>query len=202
MSKGQFFTFEGSEAVGKSSIMSQVSEYLTDRKIPFIQTREPGGTPLAEQMRHIIFHHDDRPSATTELLLMFAARCDHQERVIIPALKQGKIVLCDRYIDSSYVYQSVMHKIPTHLIDHLVQNYVTILPDLCFIIDCPADIAYQRIQKRGAQNINDTLPLQHFETIRQAFISRASNNQQYPYHIIKNIHLHDAVHQITNIIDR
>ena len=199
--KAFFITFEGSEAVGKSTIIQHIADFLNDNAVDFIRTREPGGTNLAEKIRDLIFHETLKPSMMTELLLLFAARRDHIEQVIRPALNAKKIVLCDRYLDSSYVYQSVMNDIPEYIIDNLVTHFIMpTVPDLCFIIDCEGQASFDRIQKRGIENHNDDKSVDYFNRLRNGFLHRSQHNHTYPYVIIHNHNLNQAVSQITDYL--
>ena len=203
LKQGLFISFEGSEAVGKSTIIQKVADFLNDNVVDYVRTREPGGTELAEKIRELIFHDTLRPSMMTELLLLFAARRDHIEQVIRPALCDKKIVLCDRYLDSSYVYQSVMGGIPEIIIDNLVQNFILpSVPDLCFIIDCDAQTSFDRIQKRGIENHNDDKSVDYFNQLRNGFLQRSHNNASYPYVIIENNDLPTAIKQITDYLTK
>jgi dTMP kinase len=198
---GYFITFEGSEAVGKSTLIQKTADFLKDNHIDYIQTREPGGTPLAETIRSLIFSNTDKPSTMTELLLLFAARRDHIEQVIKPALAENKIVLCDRYIDSSYVYQSMVNHIPEQILDNLVNNFIKpIIPNLCFIIDCDGETSYKRIQKRGIENRNDAQSVDYFNTLREGFLKRANTNKDYPYVVINNHNLNESIVKITDYL--
>jgi dTMP kinase len=200
---GLFISFEGSEAVGKSTIIQKIADFLDGFAVDYVRTREPGGTPLAEKIRGLIFHETIKPSMMSELLLLFAARRDHIEQVIRPALNNNKIVLCDRYIDSSYVYQSVMGDIPEIIIDSLVQNFIApTIPDLCFIIDCDAQTSFDRIQKRGIENHNDDKSVAYFNQLRNGFLQRSQNNTAYPYVIIENNTLSKAVTDITDYLTK
>lgn len=203
LSKGIFITFEGSEAVGKSTLIQKIADFLNDNHVDYLQTREPGGTLLAEKIRTLIFDDTLPHSHMTELLLLFAARRDHIEQVIRPALDKNHIVLCDRYIDSSYVYQSLIHNIPETIIDSLVDAFVTpTLPDVCFIIDCDGKTSFSRIQKRGIENRNDDKPIAYFNRLRDGFLKRATHNTLYPYVIIDNTDLNSAVTKITDYLQK
>ena len=196
---GYFITFEGSEAVGKSTLIQKTADFLKDNHIDYVQTREPGGTVFAEKIRNLIFDNSYKPSAMSELLLLFAARRDHIEQVITPALADNKVVLCDRYIDSSYVYQSMMNHIPKSMIDNLVDNFIKpTIPNLCFIIDCSGENSYERIQKRGIENRNDAHSVDYFNTLRECFLERARTNKDYPYVIIQNDNINESVVKITD----
>ena len=110
LNKGLFITFEGPEASGKSSQILLLSKYLKKNKIPFIVSREPGGTDFAEKLRKLILDNKSTIKNLEELLLLMAARSNHINEVIIPNLKKGKIVISDRYADSSFVYQGYVNK--------------------------------------------------------------------------------------------
>lgn len=201
MKNGLFITFEGSEAVGKSTIIQKVADFLQASSCDYIKTREPGGTALAEKIRGLIFQETCRPSNITELLLLFAARRDHLEQVIRPALDNKKIVLCDRFIDSTYIYQSVMNNIPQTLIDMLVDNFVMpTLPNVCFIIDCDAQTSFDRIQSRGIENRNDDKSVAYFHQLRNGFLQRSQQNNAYPYVVVENYNIDTAVKQITDYL--
>ena len=104
--RGKFITVEGGEGVGKSTNIALIAEMLAAAGQSPVRTREPGGTPLAEQIRHLLLAHGDEPmSAWTELLLIFAARAQHLAQVIEPALAAGQWVLCDRFTDATFAYQ-------------------------------------------------------------------------------------------------
>ena len=102
-----FISFEGTEGVGKTTLIRKLYDYFQAQNIDVVLTREPGGTPMAEQIRSVLLsvNHDEAMSNDTELLLIYAARAQHLQQVIIPALQAGKVVLCDRFTDASFAYQ-------------------------------------------------------------------------------------------------
>ena len=177
MTKGFFLTLEGGEGVGKSSQARKLQDYFTAQGKDCVLTREPGGSPVAEAIRNLIFADKAAHiSAETELLLMFAARKDHIETVIAPALEAGKTVICDRYIDSSYVYQGAIGGVSEEKLDRLTADYVApYLPDLCLLFDAPVEISAARLaQRHGADNNrNDLKSLEHAEILRRAYLARA-----------------------------
>ena len=112
--RGKFITIEGTEGVGKSTNIQFIQTYLAKRNIPLVTTREPGGTPLAEQIRDILLQNrEEKMDEAAELLLVFAARAQHIQQVILPALESGRWVLCDRFTDAAYAYQITRRSYPT-----------------------------------------------------------------------------------------
>lgn len=148
--KGMFISFEGGEGTGKSTQIRRFAEFLEKRKITVIVTREPGGTAGAEEIRYLLLQGKvDRWSTITEALLMFAARRDHVERLILPSLREGKWILCDRFTDSSWVYQGYVGGVGEEKIEHLQKIVLNDLePDLTFILDLPPEVGLSRTQER------------------------------------------------------
>ena len=149
--KGKFITVEGVEGVGKSTNIAALEELLRDRNIDFVRTREPGGTGFAEKLRSLLLDRaDDNPAALSELLLIFAARADHLEKLIAPALEQGKWVICDRFTDDTFAYQGGGRGLPQEAIS-LLQSIVQgkLRPDLTIILDLHPEIGLERVRRRG-----------------------------------------------------
>ncbi|AQS41617.1 MAG: Thymidylate kinase [Candidatus Tokpelaia hoelldobleri] len=176
---GFFITFEGGEGAGKSTQIKHLAAYLRTRGFPVVITREPGGTPGAEAIRHVLLSgHVQEEGALMEAVLFAAARADHVETLIAPALARGEIVLCDRFIDSTRVYQGAVGEIPQSYIRLL--EYVTVdkwMPDLTFILDIPARLGMERANARRAATEavdrfeQDSINIQ--EERRQAFLKIA-----------------------------
>jgi len=174
--KSLFITFEGGEAVGKSSLVKMIYESLSRNGYDVVLTREPGGSDYGEKIRDIIFKEDYIPSSKTELLLMFAARRDHIEQIIKPALQDNKIVLCDRYIDSSYVYQAHLGDIDTKILDRLCEDFVApTYPNKSYFIHVNHETALKRIQERGIENRNDNLSLEGVKKLSDAYQKQAQS---------------------------
>ena len=157
--KGKFITFEGCEGSGKSTQIRLLCEYLDERNIPYICTREPGGSKVAERIREIILDKDNAEMGDEcEALLYAAAREQHLKDIVIPALNAGKLVICDRYIDSSLAYQGVARGLGTDYVEkinhHAVADYS---PDLTVFLNIAPDEAFLR--KHGADK-NDRMELQ------------------------------------------
>ena len=148
--RGHFITFEGGEGSGKSTHAKLLAEHLQSLGIEVVLTREPGGSPGAEVIRHILLSGVAKPlGAETEAILFAAARDDHVRTVIRPALIDGKWVICDRFIDSTRVYQGVLGKVDMKLIRSLERVTVgAAMPDLTFILDVPANIGLARAKHR------------------------------------------------------
>ncbi len=148
--RGHFITFEGGEGSGKSTHAKLLVEHLELLGIEVVLTREPGGSPGAEVIRHILLSGIAKPlGAETEAILFAAARDDHVRTVIRPALIDGKWVICDRFIDSTRVYQGVLGKVDMKLIRSLERVTVgAAMPDLTFILDVPANIGLARAKHR------------------------------------------------------
>lgn len=175
MSQGLFITFEGSEGAGKSSNLEWAADYLREQGKTVITTREPGGTEVGEAVRQVLLStklpamHSD-----TELLLMFAARNEHIQQKIKPALEQGVWVLCDRFTDASYAYQGYGRGLSLERIAQL-ETWVqgTLRPDATFLFDLDIAIGMQRAKARSAADRFEQEELAFFERIRQGYLTRA-----------------------------
>jgi len=173
---GKFISIEGVEGAGKSTQVSFINEYLTEQGKTVIVTREPGGTELGEKIRELLLMPSDKAMAVdTELLLMFAARSEHIEKVIKPALARGDWVLCDRFVDATFAYQGggrqVAHQRIQFLADWTLQG---LMPDLTLLFDLPVEIGMQRVIKR--QQTTDRFEQEKqdfFEKIRESYLHSA-----------------------------
>jgi dTMP kinase len=175
--RGRFITLEGSEGCGKSTNLAYVHQALLNAGIPVLMTREPGGTPLGEQIRSLLL--DSRQSAMhsdTELLLMFAARAQHLHQTILPALARGEWVLCDRFTDASYAYQGYGRGIPLERIAEL-ESWVQdeLRPDLTLFLDLPVAIGLKRAGERGEPDRFEREQLDFFERVRQGYLAQAAS---------------------------
>ncbi|MGQ0428607.1 MAG: dTMP kinase [Gammaproteobacteria bacterium] len=151
--RGRFITFEGAEGVGKSTQITHAAAHLRARGIDPVVTREPGGTPLAEQLRRLVLEPQDGPmDASTELLLIFAARANHVVRVIRPALRRGQWVLCDRFTDATVAYQGGGSGMNEAWIRQLARiAHPRLEPDLTLLLDADPAIAMARLAGRGGR---------------------------------------------------
>lgn len=176
--RGRFITLEGIDGAGKSTHVAEIGDFLRARGIAVLATREPGGTPLGEKLRelllHVAMHHE------TETLLMFAARREHLACVIEPALQRGVWVVCDRFSDATYAYQSGgrgLDKAKFALLENWVHGHLQ--PDLTLLFDLPSAVAGRRIAAQAR-------PLDRFEQergdfherVRQAYLARAAADPQ------------------------
>ena len=147
--KGYFITFEGIDGSGKSTQIKKLAKFLEARDFDIIITREPGGSIGGEEIRNLLLQGNvDRWSAETEILLFTAARRDHLERIILPALEEGKIVICDRFTDSTRMYQGMRGVNLRNLVDTLNEKVIQFDPDLTIVIDINPEISLKRAKSR------------------------------------------------------
>jgi len=185
MKSGLFITLEGIEGVGKSTHAGFIRDALERAGRRVCQTREPGGTALGEDIRSLLLHGRELAiSDNTELLLIFAARAQHLEEVIRPALARGEIVLCDRFTDATYAYQGGGRGIPAEHIAEL-ENFVQgeLRPDHTLLFDAPVATGLERAGGRGATDRFEAETAQFFELVRRAYLDLAAN-QPGRIHII------------------
>lgn len=173
--KGLFISVEGGEGVGKTTNLAFIADYLRASGIELVQTREPGGTPLAEQIRALLLQaRDENVAPMAELLLMFAARAQHLERVVQPALDAGAWVLCDRFTDATYAYQGGGRQLDVGVIadlERLVQG--NFRPDLTLLLDLPVAEGLARADARGELDRFEQEQLAFFERVRGVYLERA-----------------------------
>ncbi|MEJ2417083.1 MAG: dTMP kinase [Exilibacterium sp.] len=177
MNRGKFITVEGTEGVGKTTNIDFIKDFLIQRGIDLVVTREPGGTPLAEEIRALLLaRRTEQVDETAELLLMFAARSQHLHRVILPALERGKWVLCDRFTDATYAYQGGGRYVDQDLIaqlESLVQGDMR--PDLTLILDIDVRQGLQRAVRRGDLDRFEHETVDFFERVRTVYLRRAAH---------------------------
>lgn len=176
MKRPRFITVEGVEGAGKSTCLNLVEQCLTRRGIEFAVTREPGGTPLGEDLRGLLLgHRHDGMTDSTELLLMFAARAEHLGSLIEPALGDGKWVVCDRFTDATYAYQGYGRGIAKARIAAL-EDWVQgdRRPDLTLLLDLPVEVGLDRAGKRSAPDRFECETLAFFERVRQGYLELAA----------------------------
>ncbi len=174
MLRGRFITVEGGEGAGKSTNVDFVLEFIRNRGLEAVGTREPGGTPLAEEVRSILLaRRDETVDPMTETLLMFAARAQHLAKVIEPNLDAGRWVVCERFTDSTFAYQAGGRGVDRTVIERLAELvHGHCWPDLTLYLDVPVDDSFRRLAGRGL----DRFEREHkafFERVRTAFVERA-----------------------------
>lgn len=176
MMQGSFITMEGVEGAGKSTMMDRAEQWLLDRGLRVVRTREPGGTELAEKIRAMLLDKKNGClSSTTELLLMFAARAENLAVNIRPALAQGKTVLCDRFTDATWAYQGGGRELPRveiAALESLVHG--DLQPDLTLLLDLPVELGLERAARRSASDRFEIEAPAFFERVRQAYLDRAA----------------------------
>lgn len=177
---GHFISFEGTEGVGKTTAIEALCTRLQESGIDYLRTREPGGSPFAERLREILLDTTTDIDDDTELLLLFAARCDHLRQVIIPALQRGTWVICDRFIDSTIAYQGYGRACGDSLvlakIDSLIAHFIPCLPELTLWLDLPVLEGMARAGKRSVADRFEQQETAFFMRIYEGFTMLA--NQQ------------------------
>lgn len=180
MTTARFITLEGGEGVGKTTNMAFIADWLSARHIPFIQTREPGGTDLAEAIRGLLLDTQYTGMPTqTELLLMYAARAAHLQQKIMPALERGEWVLCDRFYDATHAYQGAGRSCNPELLALLDAHVVAeCRPDFTLLLDLSPAQGLERASKRSAADRFEQETVTFFSKVRAAYLQRAAAEPQ------------------------
>lgn len=180
MEKGKFITLEGIDGAGKSTHMGWLRSYLEGKGVRVTLTREPGGTPLGEQLRALLLdRHTQAMHPETEALLMFAARREHLDKVIRPALQRGEWVICDRFTDASFAYQGGGRGVSSEKLSRLEQCVQDGLqPDLTFYLDVPVEVARQRLDGARQADRFEREQEDFFQRVRVAYLARAAQSPQ------------------------
>lgn len=178
--KYSFISFEGIEGSGKSTQAKLLSEFLSNSNIDFLLTREPGGSKVSEKIREILISEEyEKLNSKTELLLNFAARIEHVEKTIKPALNQGKIVICDRFADSTYAYQGNAFGIEKQVIDQIAKiSLDDFAPQITFLIDVPLELGFARINNRSTNNRYEKLGLDFHQKVYLGYQELAKKNKR------------------------
>lgn len=173
----QFITFEGIEGCGKSTQSKKLHQYFLNENKDVILTREPGGTDQGEAIREILINQD--LDYKTEVLLNFAARNEHVTKLIKPALKENRIVISDRFFDSTYAYQGYAMNVDLAFIDNIKnQTIADFAPDITFLIDIDVNKAFERISARIDNNKYENFSLDFHQKVRDGFLDLASQNNR------------------------
>ena len=196
--KGRFITFEGIDGAGKSTHIAAVAQRLSDAGATLVCTREPGGTPLAETLRESILHAT--MDELTEVLLVFAARRDHLQKVIVPALERGDTVLCDRFTDATFAYQGAGRGVALSVLkelEHWVQGELQ--PDLTLWFDLPTALAAERRAQRSADRFEQQDPA-FFARVRAGYEARAADAPHRFARIDSALDRESVARQITQVL--
>ena len=179
--KFYFIVFEGVEGTGKSYQIKKLYNRLKNKKFNIIKTREPGGSNSAEKIRNLIFSKTKKQfDSLTDFFLMCASRNEHVKRLLLTAKKNKKIVICDRFVDSTHAYQVIGNKIDKKL-NTLNQKYILqgLKPDLTIVLKSSLEAIFSRIKKRKKINKFDKLKIHFYKKVQKAFLKIAKNNKNY-----------------------
>ncbi len=200
--KPRFITLDGIDGAGKSTNLAVMKAWFEKHKLPVLFTREPGGTPAGEALREILLNPATQVSLRTETLLMFAARQQHLETVILPALKNGTHVVSDRFTDATFAYQGGGRGVPLQDIaslEHWVQG--DFRPDLTLLLDVPLEVSMARINQTREKDRFEQEAAEFFNRVREVYLQRA-NEQPERYAVIDSSQSLDAVkNQIETALD-
>ena len=180
LNKGFFISLEGGEGAGKSTQNKRIIDWLARQGLEVVEAREPGGTVVSEQIRRVLL--DTRNAglgAMAELLLMFAARSQLVQEVILPALADGKVIVCDRFADASYAYQGGGRELGAEAVE-VVEKLVLkgLQPDMTLLFDIPVEKGMKRVAGRGEADRFEVESIRFFERVRAAYLERAAASPQ------------------------
>lgn len=200
--KPRFITLDGIDGAGKSTNLAVIKAWFEKHKLPVLFTREPGGTPAGEALREILLNPATQVSLRTETLLMFAARQQHLETVILPALKNGTHVVSDRFTDATFAYQGGGRGVPLQdiaTLEHWVQG--DFRPDLILLLDVPLEVSMARINQTREKDRFEQEAAEFFNRVREGYLQRAAK-QPERYAVIDSSQSLDAVKtQIETALD-
>lgn len=184
--RAQFITLDGIDGSGKTTQLNVVRDWFAARQMPVVFTREPGGTPLGEKLRELLLDPQTRVSLHTETLLMFAARRQHLEDVVLPTLAQGVHVVSDRFTDATFAYQGGGRGLPTAEVE-VLENWVqgSLRPDLTILLDVPLEVSVARIEGSRDKDRFEREDSDFFARVRAAYLQRAAQSPQR-YEIINS----------------
>lgn len=200
MQKGKFITLEGIDGAGKSTHLKWIANYLASKGIRVLTTREPGGTELGENIRGLLLDHRQIMHAETEALLMFAARREHLDKLILPALDQGNWVISDRFTDASYAYQGGRDVSIDKL--QILENWVQgqFQPDLTFYFDLSIEVARIRMQSIKIADRFEKEQNDFFHRVRAAYINRAKQFPERMQVLDASRSIDDITHQLEKVL--
>jgi dTMP kinase len=202
--RGRFITVEGTEGAGKSSNIDFIRDQLEAQGIDVVLSREPGGTPLAEEIRALLLSpRGESVCQDAELLLMFAARAQHIAALILPALERGSWVLCDRFTDATFAYQGGGRGVDVERIrtlESLVQG--SLRPDCTFLLDLPVELGLERARKRSLPDRFEQEKQAFFERVRSSYLQRAMAEPERFAVIDAGQNIEQVRHQLLPYLDR
>ena len=177
--RAQFITLDGIDGSGKTTQLNVIRDWFAARQMPVVFTREPGGTPLGEKLRELLLDPQTRVSLRTETLLMFAARRQHLEDVVLPALAQGIHVVSDRFTDATFAYQGGGRGLPTAEVE-VLEDWVqgSLRPDLTILLDVPLEVSVARIEGSRDKDRFEREDSDFFARVRAAYLQRAAQSPQ------------------------
>ena len=200
--KPRFITLDGIDGAGKSTNLAVMKAWFEKHRLPVLFTREPGGTPAGEALREILLNPATQVSLRTETLLMFAARQQHLETVILPALKNGTHVVSDRFTDATFAYQGGGRGVPLQdiaMLEHWVQG--DFRPDLTLLLDVPLEVSMARINQTREKDRFEQEEAEFFNRVREVYL-QCANEQPERYAVIDSSQSLDAVkNQIETALD-
>lgn len=201
---GRFITLEGGEGAGKTTCITHVRQRITDAGISLVVTREPGGTPVSEKIRDLLLDKKNTDiQADTELLLMFAAREQHLDELIRPALQRGDWVLCDRFTDATHAYQGGGRGIPSERISALEDwTQRGLKPDLTLLLDLPVETGLERAGQRSTPDRFESENLQFMQKVRESYRAIAASEPDRVKVIDASLPLDDVLGQIDAVMDK
>lgn len=204
MSIGKFISIEGQDGAGKTTNLDFICKCLKSNNIDYIVTREPGGTELGESIRQIILESNTDITPVSELLLMFAARAQHVEQVIKPALNAGKWVISDRFTDATYAYQGGGHALDVKLIEQAENLAISsFLPDMTILLDLDVSIGMQRTNARGEEKDRFENQADAFkQRVRDVYLNRQQSDPERIKVIDASKPLEDVYQQISSVLDQ
>lgn len=204
MQKGKFISLEGGEGSGKSSAIACIEDWLQSQGIHYVMTREPGGTPLAEEIRALVLKpRNETVDDMAELLMMYAARAQHLAQKIIPALNAGSWVISDRFVDSSYVYQGIARGGKLEQLEQLTKWVVAEhLPDATLLLDVSVETGLQRVGLRQDADRLDQESVGFHQKVRQGFLACAKAEPERVQVINAELPIKEVHQQIVKQLER
>ncbi len=213
LKKPFFITIEGGEGVGKSYFISHLSKFLKKQRFEHLLTREPGGTKIAERLRSLFndpVTHEESFTPEAEFLIISAARAQHIKNAIIPAMNNNLWILCDRFVDSSFVYQSTVGGLPSDFIERVTEQCTFgIEPDITFLLDCDLDLASKRMMDRSLSTTSNQEKTRYdkksktfHEKVRKGFLARAEQEPERIKIIDSSLPIETIINQVADHIKK